>query len=69
MFSLMINSRELAVTGNVFLGKSTIPERDDITSFDKNTVFGQLNSWQFFNHDNSDKQRNNEHNAGNRTGD
>ncbi len=58
VYSLYVGSPSvspLAVTGNVLKGKSIIPQRSDITNFDSNTVFGQLNSWQFLNYHKSDQ--------------
>ncbi|SEO03653.1 hypothetical protein SAMN05216404_11081 [Nitrosospira multiformis] len=64
--SLFIAAFELAVTGNVLRGQSFISDlnlsrddqqsnRSDITNFDNNTVFRQLNSWRFFNYHKSDQ--------------
>jgi hypothetical protein len=58
VYSLYVASSDaspLAVAGNVFKGKSIIPDRKDITSFDSSTVFGQLNSWRFLNYHKSDQ--------------
>lgn len=67
IFSLIIQAFELAVTGNVLKGKSGISDlsdiknnrnpddRSDITNFDNNIVFHQLNSWRFFNYHKSDQ--------------
>jgi hypothetical protein len=57
IYSLLIGGSELAVTGNVFLGRSVIPPRDDITSFGPGGVFEQLNSWRFFNYHKSDQSQ------------
>lgn len=67
IFSLIIQAFELAVTGNVLKGKSVISDlsditnhrnpddRSDITNFDNNIVFHQLNSWRFLNYHKSDQ--------------
>jgi hypothetical protein len=57
VLSLYVSSSSqspLAVTGNVFLGTSVMPERDDIAKFD-GAVLGQLNSWRFLNYHKSDR--------------
>ena len=44
-----------AVTGNIFIGKASLTQRNDIQPFPQDGPFSQLNSWKFLNYDLSDR--------------